>query len=82
MDGVQTGDLMATFARGHSARTVLVRHVQTTTVTTIPNAKVTWIHDPSDSRTLRGIPAIGRGVAGCITGTNPANIGNCQHPPQ
>jgi hypothetical protein len=27
--------------------------------------------DPSDSLTLRGIPAIGRGVAGAIRNTNP-----------
>ena len=27
--------------------------------------------DPSDSLTLRGIPAIGRGVAGVIAGTSP-----------
>jgi hypothetical protein len=27
--------------------------------------------DPSDSLTLRGIPAIGRGVAGVIAGTRP-----------
>lgn len=27
--------------------------------------------DAADSRTLRGIPAIGPGVAGCIPGTNP-----------
>lgn len=28
-------------------------------------------NDPSDSRTLRGIPAIGRGVMGVIFGTQP-----------
>jgi hypothetical protein len=28
-------------------------------------------HDPSDSLTLRGIPAVGRGVAGAIRGTSP-----------
>ncbi len=28
-------------------------------------------HDPSDAHTLRGIPAIGRGVAGVIRGTQP-----------
>jgi hypothetical protein len=27
--------------------------------------------DPSDSLTLRGIPAVGRGVAGVILGTQP-----------
>jgi hypothetical protein len=30
--------------------------------------------DPSDSLTLRGIPAIGRGVAGAIRGTNPSSV--------
>ncbi len=30
-----------------------------------------WTHDPSDSLTLRGIPAVGRGVAGVIRGTHP-----------
>jgi hypothetical protein len=30
--------------------------------------------DPADTLTLRGIPAIGRGVAGCIRGTNPAAV--------
>jgi hypothetical protein len=29
---------------------------------------------PADTRTLRGIPAIGRGVAGCIPGMNPDRI--------
>lgn len=29
---------------------------------------------PGDSRRLRGIPAIGRGVQGCIPGTNPARL--------
>ncbi len=28
-------------------------------------------HDPADTLTLRGIPAIGRGVAGVIRGTAP-----------
>ena len=31
-------------------------------------------HDPADTRTLRGIPAIGRGVAGAIMGTNPGRF--------
>ena len=29
------------------------------------------VRDPSDSLTLRGIPAVGRGVAGVIRGTQP-----------
>jgi hypothetical protein len=31
-------------------------------------------HSAADGRTLRGIPAIGRGVSGCIFGTNPASV--------
>ncbi len=31
--------------------------------------------DPADTLTLRGIPAIGRGVAGCIRGTAPGPTG-------
>ncbi len=39
-----------------------------------PNADLRerkYTHDPSDALTLRGIPAIGRGVAGAIRGTAP-----------
>lgn len=41
------------------------------------NSNVTKIraqHTAADGRTLRGIPAIGRGVAGCIPGQNPEQI--------
>ncbi len=62
---------MPTFPRGHNARLVLSRRVKAVTVSTHPNLKVTWINDPSDALTLRGIPAIGRGVAGHIRYTNP-----------
>ncbi len=62
---------MATFRKGHNARTVLVRKVQVVNVTTIPDTKITWMLTASDTLTLRGIPAIGRGVVGCIRGTNP-----------
>ncbi len=62
---------MATFKKGHNARTVLVRKVQVVNVTTIPDTKITWMLTASDTLTLRGIPAIGRGVAGCIHGTKP-----------
>lgn len=31
-------------------------------------------HDPADARSLRGIPAIGRGVSGAIAGSDPARI--------
>jgi hypothetical protein len=67
---------MPTFARGYWTAKVATRnaavakrqggqHVQTS------EGKITWMQDPTD---LRGIPAIGRGVAGCIAGTNPANV--------
>ncbi len=62
---------MSTFPKGHSARTVLVRRVPTGSTATISSVKVTWHVDPSDTLTLRGIPAIGRGVAGVIRGTSP-----------
>lgn len=32
--------------------------------------------DPADTLTLRGIPAIGRGVAGAIRGSNPESVAN------
>lgn len=63
---------MATFHKGHNAHTVLVRRVQVVSVSTVPDAKVTWMLTASDTLTLRGIPAIGRGVAGCIRGTDPS----------
>jgi hypothetical protein len=31
-------------------------------------------HTAADSKTLRGIPAIGRGVAGVIAGTQPESV--------
>jgi hypothetical protein len=65
---------MASFPRGHSARVILVRRINVVSVTTQPDAKVRWQLTASDGMTLRGIPAIGRGVAGCITGTNPQNV--------
>jgi hypothetical protein len=64
---------MATFPIAHrnSRSTGLVPGRRTQPTTTTPG-RVTWITDPSDALTLRGIPAIGRGVAGAIAGTNPA----------
>ncbi len=62
---------MGTFRKGHNARTVLVRRVQVVNVTTIPDTKITWMLTASDTITLRGIPAIGRGVQGVIRGTSP-----------
>lgn len=32
------------------------------------------IHTAADSKTLRGIPAIGRGVAGAVAGTQPEAV--------
>ena len=37
----------------------------------VPAGRHRYAPDPGDTLTLRGIPAIGRGVAGCIRGTNP-----------
>ncbi len=62
---------MSTFRKGHSARTVLVRKVQVVSVSTIPESKITWMLTASDTLTLRGIPALGKGVAGVIRGTSP-----------
>ncbi len=62
---------MATFRKGHNARTVLVRRVKVVQVSTIPDAKITWMLTASDTITLRGIPALGKGVAGVIRGTSP-----------
>ncbi len=62
---------MATFRKGHNARTVLVRRVNVVSVSTIPDSKITWMLTASDTLTLRGIPALGKGVAGVIRGTSP-----------
>ncbi len=62
---------MATFRKGHNARTVLVRRVNVVSVSTEPNVKITWMLTASDTLTLRGIPALGKGVAGVIRGTSP-----------
>lgn len=66
---------MGTFPRGHHARHCR-RHNERelkigTVTTTQPTSKIRWYLDPSDSRTLRGIPAIGRNVQGAIPGTRP-----------
>lgn len=62
---------MATFKRGHSAKETMMREVKIGSVAQTGPGKVTWLVDPSDSLTLRGIPAIGRGVQGAIPGTRP-----------
>jgi len=38
---------------------------------TAPTRTLSTATLPGDARRLRGIPAIGRSVAGCIPGTNP-----------
>lgn len=68
---------MATFPRGHSSNTRLDgrrrwRPSSKQSVNTTP-AKVTWFVDPSDSLTLRGIPAVGRYAQGAIRGTTPGS---------
>jgi hypothetical protein len=62
---------MPTFRKGHSARSTLKRQITVGTIATTSPLKVNWYVDPSDAVTLRGIPAIGRGVQGAIHGTRP-----------
>lgn len=66
---------MATFPRGHHARHITRPSITAADPVSI-RVRITWTHDPSDTRTLRGIPAIGRGVAGHIPGTRPDAITN------
>ena len=70
---------MPTFPRGYWLQKTrlhneaIQRSINRNTIQTSPGT-VTWIVDAGDELTLRGIPAIGRGVAGAIRGTNPANV--------
>jgi hypothetical protein len=63
---------VVTFAKGSYSAGLWTRHVarakkeQRQSSTTA--GKVTWVQDPVD---LRGVPAIGRGVAGAVRGTQP-----------
>jgi hypothetical protein len=63
--------------RGHwalktqAANTRLLESLNRQQVQTSPG-QITWIVTAGDELTLRGIPAIGRGVQGAIAGTNPA----------
>ncbi len=65
---------MATFSRGYWARktnnTKLIRELggKQTNPT-----KAVYTYDPADTYTLRGIPALGRGVAGAIRHTRPGD---------
>ena len=67
---------MATFPRGHWAGKTTAHNdavkasIDRNTVQTVPG-KVTWIVTAGDEATLRGIPAIGRGVQGAIAHTSP-----------
>ena len=61
---------VATFPIGHSSRSLWGKHqrmLRRAATNTAPGV-VTWVQDPVD---LRGLPAIGRGVAGAVRGTQP-----------
>lgn len=63
---------MATFKKGHSAKQTLSRKIKIGSIEqTAPGKQTWWLQDPSDAKTLRGIPAIGRNVGGAIAGTRP-----------
>jgi hypothetical protein len=67
---------MPNFPRGHWAiktnahNANLIATLSRQTVNTTPG-RITWILTASDTITLRGIPAIGRGVEGAINHTRP-----------
>ena len=67
---------MPTFPKGHWTRQThtrnepLRRQLHNTSVQTTAG-HVTWIVDPGDHLTLRGIPAIGRGVRGATRDSVP-----------
>jgi hypothetical protein len=68
---------MATFPRGHSNRTVHTgnqKMIVNLAPIVVPKVSKTarFTFTPGDNHTLRGIPAIGRGVAGHIPGTSPS----------
>ena len=42
--------------------------------------ELTWATAPGDSRKLRGIPAVGRGVDGSIPGTDPVAALEAKYP--
>jgi hypothetical protein len=70
---------MATFPKGHSARTDMRGKPRKTLVVhaggvSTVKGKVLWLVDASDARTLRGIPAIGPNVGGAIPGTRPDSM--------
>ena len=60
------------FLQDHQHRRGHIDALTTSVVTQGANLKDrTFVCDPADTLTLRGIPAIGRGVAGVIRGTQP-----------
>lgn len=66
---------MPTFARGYWTAKVAHRNrglLNEPHSTATQPAKINWYVTAGNEATLRGIPAIGRGVAGAIPGTNPA----------
>ncbi len=66
---------VATFPRGHHAAQLHARHarmlVQLAQETGLALKRQTRDATPVDTRSLRGLPAVGRGIAGAIYGTNP-----------
>jgi hypothetical protein len=70
---------VATFARGHYARSVHAHNRRElklgSSATTQPTAKARWYVDPADAIMLRGLPAISPrgGVGGAIRGTRPGD---------
>lgn len=72
---------MPTFPRGFwtnktsAHNNALAKTIERSTIQTAPG-KITWIVNAGDEATLRGIPAIGRGVQGAIAGSNPSRIGD------
>lgn len=60
------------FLETHETRREHARRLEQTVREAGSDLRERTIHvDPCDARTLRGIPAIGRGVAGVINGTAP-----------
>jgi hypothetical protein len=58
----------------HQHNATLIAKLAPETQTTLKPHHQRQYQPPADTRTLRGIPAIGRGVAGCIPGMNPDQI--------
>lgn len=67
---------MATFKRGHSAEQQLEnnRRAIARIDKHLHQHLIVHVYDAADTRTLRGIPAIGKGVAGASPGTRPDAI--------